>query len=293
MKKILITGANGQLGSEIKYLENLYDEYEFVFTDVEDLDITNLDEINNFFKDKNFSYLINCAAYTAVDKAEEDIELATLLNKTAVGYLAQAAKKYNVAMIHVSTDYVFDGTNHTPYKESDPTKPNSSYGKTKEEGEKEFLSSGVDGIIIRTSWLYSGYGNNFVKTMLKYGKERDELRVIFDQIGTPTYAADLAETILNILTIADEDPTKLKPAIYHYSNEGVASWYDFTREIIDLSSIDCDILPIETKDYPLPANRPFYSVMNKALIKKTFSIEIPYWRDSLIDCLTFLGVIEE
>lgn len=289
MKKILITGAKGQLGSEINRITKSYLDFDFEFTDVEELDITKPEEIEDFIENKNFDYLINCAAYTAVDKAEEDTGFASLLNKSAVGFLAKAAKKHNVAMVHVSTDYVFDGSKHTPYNESDPTCPDSAYGQTKEEGEKEFLSSGVDGIIIRTSWLYSGFGNNFVKTMLRLGKERDELRVIFDQIGTPTFAADLAKAILDILIVANKDATKLKPAIYHYSNEGVASWYDFTRAIVDLAKLSCKILPIETKDYPLPANRPFYSVMNKALIKETFSIEIPYWRDSLFVCLSDLG----
>lgn len=290
MIKILITGANGQLGNEIRRLVPFYTQFDFVFTDVEDLDITKPDAIEAFLKGQNFNYLINCAAYTAVDKAEEDTELAYLINRDAVKYLALASKKHNMAMVHVSTDYVFDGTNHVPYKESDPTKPNSAYGRTKEAGEKEFLASGVDGIIIRTSWLYSSFGNNFVKTMLRLGDERDELRVIFDQIGTPTYAVDLAKAILDILAQADTDGSKLKPAIYHYSNEGVCSWYDFAKEIIVTAGLNCKVSAIETKDYPLPANRPFYSVLNKASIKETFSIEIPHWKDSLINCLKELKV---
>ncbi|MCF8372229.1 MAG: dTDP-4-dehydrorhamnose reductase [Bacteroidales bacterium] len=290
MKKILITGANGQLGSEINELAALYPNFEFVFTDVAELDITKPDAIEAFLKDQEFNYLVNCAAYTAVDKAEEDTEMAFLINRDAVKYLALASKKHNMAMVHVSTDYVFDGTNHIPYKESDPTKPNSAYGRTKEAGEKEFLASGVDGVIVRTSWLYSSFGNNFVKTMLRLGAERDELRVIFDQIGTPTYAPDLAKTILDILVQTEKDGSKLKPAIYHFSNEGVCSWYDFAKEIIDTVHLKCMVVPIETKDYPLPANRPSYSVLNKGLVKEKFGIEIPHWKESLIRCLKELKV---
>ncbi len=290
MDKILVTGANGQLGNEIKEIAGLFPQFQFVYTDVDELNITNQDKIEEFIKNGNFSFLINCAAYTAVDKAEEDTDFANLLNKTAVGYLAKAAKKFDMAMIHVSTDYVFDGSKNTPYAESDPTCPNSSYGRSKEGGEKYFLLSGARGIIIRTSWLYSGFGNNFVKTMIRFGKERNELNVIFDQIGTPTYAADLAKAILDILVNAKNDPTILKPAIYHYSNEGVTSWYDFATEIIKSANLNCKIKAIETKDYPLPANRPFYSVLNKERIKNTFSIEIPHWRDSLLRCLKVLGI---
>ena len=291
MKKILITGANGQLGNEIRDLSKKYTDFEFVFTDVDELNITKTEEIESFFSNNDISYLINCAAYTAVDKAEEEEDKAMLINQKAVELLAKEAKVHQVAMLHVSTDYVFDGTNHTPYKETDPTKPNSAYGRSKEAGEKSFLESGVDGAIVRTSWLYSSHGNNFVKTMLRLGKDRDELRVIFDQIGTPTYANDLAKALLDMIVVYENDSSKKQANIYHYSNEGVCSWYDFAREILANSGTGCKAFPIETKDYPLPANRPHYSVMNKAKLKKHFAIEIPHWQQSLINCLIQLEVL--
>jgi dTDP-4-dehydrorhamnose reductase len=285
MKKILITGANGQLGNEIKKLSSTYPDFDFIYTDVGELDITKPGAIEDFLAGEEFDFLINCAAYTAVDKAEQEPEQAYLINSEAVKHLAQASKNHNMAMVHVSTDYVFDGTKHTPYAESDPTRPNSAYGRSKEAGEKQFLVSKVNGMIIRTSWLYSSFGNNFVKTMIGLGSKLDQLNVIFDQIGTPTYAADLASAILDALKLSIDNPEKLKPAIYHYSNEGVCSWYDFAQEIMDLRGLSCKVNPIETKDYLLPANRPFYSVLNKTKIKEDFSLQIPHWKDSLIRCL--------
>lgn len=282
MNNILITGSHGQLGNEIKKLSPQYPDYNFIFTDVEELDITNYDKLDSFFAKNNISFLINCASYNAVDKAEEDPGKAELINATAVKYLAKVSKKHNTFFFHISTDYVFDGKNHKPYIETDEPKPLSNYAHSKYNGELEALNNNDKTIVFRTSWLYSEFGNNFVKTMMKYGKEKDELRVIFDQIGTPTYAADLAKAIL---TIIPQTSKLRKPELYHYSNEGVASWYDFTKAIIEIADENCKVFPIETKDYPLPAARPFYSVMNKAKIKKDFNIEIPHWRDSLEKCI--------
>ncbi len=286
MINILVTGSNGQLGNEIRFFANQYPDYHFVFTDVAELDITEYQQIDSFFKENNFNFVINCAAYTAVDKAEQEIEIARYINVNAVKYLSQIAKKHHAFLIHVSTDYVFNGKNHKPYSEEDVICPTSAYGKTKAEGETEVRNYAEKAIIIRTSWLYSSYGNNFVKTILKYGKERGKLNVVFDQIGTPTYAADLAKAILEIIP---QLHSKSTIDTYHFSNEGVSSWYDFAKEIVELSSIDCIINPIETKDYPLPAPRPHFSVLDKSKIKKEFHIDIPYWKDSLKKCLKLLN----
>ena len=225
--------------------------------------------------------IINCAAYTAVDKAESDTELADTINHRAVGMIAKIAKKKNITLIHISSDYVFDGKNHRPYIETDPIDPQGVYGRTKYDGEDAILRiAPINTVIIRTSWVYSSSGNNFVKTMLRLGRERDTLGVIFDQVGTPTYAHDLAKTILEILPTISND----KPEIYHYSNEGVLSWYDFAKEIMKMAKLTCKIYPIETKDYPTAAARPHFSVLNKAKIKKDFELEIPHWAESLSDC---------
>ena len=288
MRTILVTGANGQLGRELKKLENKYSNFKFLFTDIDELDITKPSQVESMIKENNISYLINCAAYTAVDKAETNKDDAFLLNSEAVKILAQAAKKHDALMIHVSTDYVFNGENYRPYSEKDQTQPNSVYGYTKLKGEEEFINSGVNGIIIRTSWLYSEFGNNFVKTMLRLGNERDSIKVISDQIGTPTYAFDLAETILEILNEQNIETISNLPQIYHYSNEGACSWYDFTKEILNYSKLSCEVIPIESSEYPQIANRPHYSVLNKTLIKNTFNIKIPYWNESLKKCLNIL-----
>ncbi len=280
---ILVTGAKGQLGSEIKVLSKKY-PYNFFFTDKEELDIIDKDKIKNFIDENKIDLIINCAAYTAVDKAEDDRELAKLINYQAVSNLAQISKEKDIKLIHISTDYVFDGKNYKPYKEDDKTNPINFYGITKLKGEKVFANSGAKGIIIRTSWVYSSFGNNFAKTMLKLGREREELSIIFDQIGTPTYAKDLAKTILDIIPKLDN-----KAEIYHFSNEGVCSWYDFAKEIMKIAKIDCTINPIETKMYPTPAKRPYFSLLNKSKIKKEFNINIPYWKDSLNKCLEILG----
>ncbi len=284
-KNILITGTNGQLGSELKELSSNYD-YNFFFTDINSLDITNQEAIEDFIKINKINIIINCAAYTAVDKAESDEELVDKVNHLAVKNLAQISKNNSIKFIHISTDYVFDGTNYKPYLEDDKTNPQSVYGKTKLDGENAMCEiNPLNSIIIRTSWVYSSYGANFVKTMLKLGNDRDKLTVIYDQVGTPTYARDLAKIILNILPQIKSD----KVEIYNYSNEGVLSWYDFAKEIMKMAKIDCQISPIETKDYPTPASRPHYSLLNKAKIKEKFNIEIPFWKDSLKECLVKLG----
>ena len=280
MPNVLVTGSNGQLGSELKALAS--NDTHFFFTDKENLDITNQDALKAYIEINHITAIINCAAYTAVDKAEEEKIEADKINHVAVKYLAQMAKDKELPLIHISTDYVFDGRNYKPYIESDTTNPNTIYGKTKLDGEKIIQEiNPKNTIIIRTSWVYSTYGNNFVKTMLRLGKERDFLNVIFDQVGSPTYAKDLAKAILDILPKIDND----KVEIYHYSNEGVCSWYDFAKSIFTLSNLDCHVNPIETKDYPTPAARPHYSLLNKAKIKNDFSITIPHWEESLKRCL--------
>ena len=283
---ILVTGVSGQLGKEIKELSTNDYKYNFFFTSKDELDIINTDKVNEYIESNNINTIINCAAYTAVDNAEDNEDLADRINHQAVKYLAQVSKDKNLKLIHISTDYVFDGKNYMPYTETDITNPNGVYGQTKLNGEKAMqMINPNNSIIIRTSWVYSSYGANFVKTMLRLGKEKEELGVIFDQIGTPTYARDLAKTILDILPNIHND----KVEIYNYSNEGVASWYDFSKEIMKMAKIDCTINPIETFQYPTPAKRPHYSLLNKAKIKKEFNLSIPYWKDSLKECLKKIG----
>lgn len=282
---ILVTGSMGQLGSEIKELSSNYN-YNFFFTTRDDIDITSKDSIKEFCQTNSINVIINCAAYTAVDKAESDMENADLVNRKAVKKLSIVAKELNIKLIHISTDYVFDGKNFKPYVEEFQTNPQSIYGKTKLDGENELLDiNPLNSIIIRTSWVYSYYGNNFVKTMLRLGKEKEELGVIFDQVGTPTYAKDLAITILNIIPQIDNQ----KVEIYNYSNEGVLSWYDFAKEIMKMAKLNCKIKAIETYQYPTPAKRPHFSLLNKSKIKSKFNLEIPYWKDGLDDCLKRLG----
>jgi len=282
MISVLITGSNGQVGNEIRDFilndEYVISDFEFYFTDRKILDITDRDAIESFCTRNNIEVIVNCAAYTAVDKAEEDAVNADRVNHLAVKNMAQIAKEKHIKLIHTSTDYVFDGKNYRPYVETDSTDPVSVYGQTKLDGEKAMQKINPENsIIIRTSWVYSSYGNNFVKTMLRLGKERDSLGVIFDQVGTPTYAKDLAQTILEIIPKIKNE----KVEIYHYSNEGVLSWYDFAKEIMRMLSLDCQINAIETKEYPTPATRPHYSLLNKSKIKKEYNITIPYWKDSL------------
>jgi dTDP-4-dehydrorhamnose reductase len=282
MTKVLVTGANGQLGSEIRVMVSSFPEMEFAFTDVAELDITNPAKVAGFISSFQPDYLINCAAYTNVDKAETDHETAILLNATAVGILAEQSAKAGCKMIHISTDYVFDGKGPRPYTEDDRVAPQSVYGKTKLEGELLCLQNNPASIVIRTSWLYSAFGNNFVKTMLRLGNERPELGVIVDQIGTPTNAADLARAILTIISSVERGDKTFQTGIYHYSNEGVASWYDFTKAIFEITGINCHVRPIASEEYPSPVQRPPYSVMNKSKIKLIFDLQIPHWRDSLI-----------
>ncbi|MFA5921267.1 MAG: dTDP-4-dehydrorhamnose reductase [Methylococcaceae bacterium] len=287
-KSILVTGANGQLGSELHQLSGLYSNYTFTFISRNELDLSNSDAIQHWFADKTFDVIINCAAYTAVDKAESEPALAKAINATAVATLARIVKEKNISLIHISTDYVFDGKNFKPYLETDPTDPHGLYGQTKLEGEQAMLAINPEkSIIIRTSWVYSSFGNNFVKTMLRLGREREELGVIYDQVGSPTSARDLALAILSIIQ-HPKLSTLQATEIYHFSNEGVCSWYDFAKAIFELSAIACRVNPIETKDYPTPATRPHYSLLNKAKIKNTFDLTIPYWKDSLQACLEVL-----
>lgn len=281
MKQILVTGCKGQLGNEIQLLAPKYAETcHFFFTDKEELDITNRKAVYAFIEQNHISIVINCAAFTAVDKAEDNAELCDLLNHVAPGYLAEAVASVGGSMIQVSTDYVFDGTGCTPYKEDDATNPQTVYGRTKLAGEESVIRSCAGSMVIRTAWLYSTFGNNFVKTMIRLGKKRDALGVVFDQIGSPTYARDLARSIMQIVDKG------IIPGIYHFTNEGVCSWYDFTRVIHRLEGIDsCKVSPIHTEDYPVPAQRPHYSVLDKSKIKETFGIDIRWWEDALKECI--------
>jgi dTDP-4-dehydrorhamnose reductase len=282
--KILITGAYGQLGNEINCLAATYPEWQFLFTDVDTLDITNENELEIWFQKNKPGFVINCAAYTAVDKAETDHETAKKVNAVAPKLLGKCAKKFGAKLIHISTDYVFDGETFMPYSENDKVNPKGVYGETKLHGEQKCFEGNPDSIVIRTSWLYSTFGNNFVKTMLRLGNERGHLNVVYDQIGTPTYAADLANAILSIIAITEKNPEKFVPGIYHYSNEGVASWYDFAKAIFEISGLNCKVDPVLSDQFPTTAKRPHYSVLNKTKIKNTFGITIPYWRDSLKIC---------
>jgi len=281
MIKVLITGSNGQLGSEINKISDRFSDMDFSFTDIAELDITSSDKVAEFLNAFQPEYLVNCAAYTNVDKAETDWTTATLLNATAVGILAEQSAKIGCKIIHVSTDYVFNGQGPRPYKENDQVDPQSAYGKTKLEGEVLCQKFNPECLIIRTSWLYSAFGNNFVKTMTRLGNEKPEIGVIADQIGTPTNAADLALAILTIISAVNTGKKSFVPGIYHYSNEGVASWYDFSKAIFEFAGIHCLVKPIATEDYPSPVQRPSYSIMNKSKIKLNFGLQIPHWRDSL------------
>ena len=280
---ILVTGANGQLGNEMQVLarENL--QHTYFFTDVQELDICDEQAVYAYVSEHKIDIIVNCAAYTAVDKAEDNVELCDKLNNIAPGYLARAAEANGAAMIQVSTDYVFDGTAHIPYTEEEPTCPASVYGSTKLAGEQNVMDHCEKAMVIRTAWLYSIYGNNFVKTMIRLGQERDSLGVIFDQIGTPTYANDLAQAIFAAINKG------VVRGIYHFSDEGVCSWYDFTIAIHRLAGIaSCKVKPLHTADYPAKAPRPHYSVLDKTKIKDTFGIEIPHWEESLKRCINQL-----
>lgn len=281
--RILVTGSNGQLGSEMVALQPQETHHQWFNLDINELDITDKNAVEQFVVNNKIDGIINCAAYTNVDKAEEDVALCYKVNRDAPQYLAQAIEKVGGFIIHISTDYVFDGTNNIPYTEQDKPNPVTIYGKSKIEGEQYVCESCKQHIIIRTAWVYSSYGKNFVKTMIKLGEEKPSLGVIFDQIGSPTYARDLANTIITIVNQG------IIPGIYNFSNEGVISWYDFTKHIHQLANItSCKVAPIHTADYPTLAQRPHFSVLDKTKIKNTYNIEIPYWRDSLEECIQLL-----
>lgn len=278
---ILITGANGQLGLSLRKELEGDDRLNPIYTDVDGLDITDREAVDRFIGDNKIDTIINCAAYTAVDKAESDDRAAARINTEAVGYIAEAASRRGVRVVHISTDYVFSGEHFRPYAENDEPYPHSIYGRTKLEGEGLLTAYCQDSVIIRTAWLYSEFGTNFVKTMLRLGREKGKLRVVSDQIGTPTYAGDLARAIHTIIT-----SPQWHPGIYHFTDEGVASWYDFAISIFRLSGMDnVEVTPVGTKDYPTPARRPLYSVLSKEKIKNTYNITIPYWEKSLEKCL--------
>lgn len=282
-KKILITGAHGQLGSALSgLLQSTL--YNVVCTDYDSLDITNSEAVESFIGEGKFDYIVNCAAYTQVDRAEEDADNADLLNHIAVANIANAALNCGGRVIHISTDYVFDGNHFVPYVESDEPAPRSVYGSTKLAGERDLFDIAPDSIVVRTAWLYSATGNNFVKTMLRLGKEKDSIRVVYDQIGSPTYAPDLASAILTII----ESETWV-PGVYHFTNEGVISWYDFAKAIFRISGVHCEVSPILSSEYKTLAVRPHYSVLDKSKIKSVFGVNIPYWEDSLQLCIKLLN----
>ncbi|WP_434037244.1 dTDP-4-dehydrorhamnose reductase [Formosa sp. 4Alg 33] len=276
MINILVTGGNGQLATSIKDVSKDYDQLQYIYTDSEDLDITNQQHVADFFQNNNIDWCINCAAYTAVDKAESDVDLARKVNKDGAKHLAMACKANNVKLIHVSTDFVFDGKSSALYSENDSAQPLGIYGLTKLEGEQAIQKSLEAYFILRTSWLYSEHANNFMKTMLRLAESRPELNVVADQIGTPTYATDLAGVMVKII---NDNSTNY--GLYHYSNEGVASWYDFAHAIFEIANTNTKVFPIKTEAYPTPAARPQFSVMDKSKIKEALKIDIPHWRESL------------
>lgn len=284
MKKVLITGCNGQLGSCLRREIGNDPEIEATYTDYDTLDITNREAVDRFLGDNKFDIIVNCAAYTAVDKAETDEILASALNTGAVGNLGEAAAKNGSKVIHISTDYVFSGQGFRPYEENDEPYPQGIYGRTKLEGEALLTSFCQNALIIRTAWLYSEFGKNFVKTMLSLAETRPEINVVADQIGTPTYAGDLAAAIHSII-----NNDNWTPGIFHFTNEGVASWYDFTKAIFEIGGKTVKVNPVPTSAYPTPAKRPLYSVLNKQKIKATYGLDIPYWRDSLRKCMANMG----
>ena len=284
MTPVLITGCKGQLGSEIQQISGKFPEMSFIFTDLEELNITRTSDIRSFLDSMPVKYLVNCAGYTAVDLAEDEREMAELLNAEATGHLARICAERAVQLIHISTDYVFDGEKKYPYLEDDPVNPQTVYGKSKLHGEEALQQSGK-GIIIRTSWLYSPFGNNFVKTILRLSGEKESLNVVFDQTGCPTYASDLASAILAMIQMEIEQENSPKYDIYHYSNQGICSWYEFATCIIDFAGSACKIIPVESKDYVTKAERPRYTVLSKKKILDEYDLHIPHWKDSLKDCI--------
>ena len=283
MKTILITGSKGQLGNEMQQIAVHYPQFNFIYTDVDELDICDKTALDDFVKANSVNFIVNCAAYTAVDKAEDDVALCYKINSDAVRNIGEVAALNGIKVVHVSTDYVFDGTNYIPYKEDQEVSPATVYGKSKLAGEQALIESCNEAVIIRTAWLYSSFGNNFVKTMMKLGTERDSLNVVFDQVGSPTYAADLAEAIMKVVSSEN-----FVAGIYHFSDEGVCSWYDFTKTIHKIAGITCNVQPIESKDFPARTPRPHYSVLNKAKIKSIYGITIPHWEESLEKCIQIL-----
>ena len=283
--KVLVTGSNGQLGSELKDLMKNYKKLDLFFKDLPNLDICNFNLLKSFIIENEINAVINCAAYTDVDKAEDESIIAKKVNCEGVLNIVNALKTVNGKLIHISTDYVFDGNHYLPYKESDPVSPIGVYGETKRAGELQVFNSDLDSIVIRTSWLYSSYGKNFMKTMLDLGTVKENLGVIYDQVGTPTYARDLAKTCLDILSGDSSLNISKNGNLYNYSNEGVSSWYDFAISVMELAGKKCKVSPIQTSEYPTAAKRPHFSLLNKSKIKTDFKIEIPHWRDSLKDCI--------
>ncbi len=288
-KRILVTGKNGQLGKSLDKISKDYPLYDFIFVGRDELDYSRTDSFTGYFECLEFDYIINCAAYTAVDKAESEVELAEHVNHFAVKKLAEIAREHNAILIHISTDYVFNGQNCKPYIETDAVDPQNVYGLTKLRGEQAMQAVNPKGLIIRTSWIYSEFGQNFCKTMLKLGKERASLNVVADQVGSPTYAGDLAQTILKMMPLIESDSVE----IYHYSSEGVCSWYDFAEAIFRLSETICQVLPISSSEYPTPAQRPYYSVLDSKKIKQGYKIVIPNWFDSLGRLLLVSGVTND
>lgn len=282
--KILVTGAKGQLGSELQNLLEKDFPGQAIYTDIEELDLTDENAVQSFVTKNEITHIINCAAYTAVDKAEEDKLQCAAVNVDAVKNIAKAADANGIKVIHISTDYVFDGTAHRPYRESDKVNPISQYGTTKRKGETSLLALAPESIIIRTAWLYSPHGRNFVKTILKLAEENECLKIVSDQIGTPTYAADLAKAIIKIL-----QSHQWVEGIYHFANEGACSWYDFAKAIVRISGKDTKVMPIPSEDYPTPAARPYYSILDKSRIKATYGISIPHWEESLAECINRLN----
>ena len=279
---ILVTGCNGQLGKEFQKLSNIYPEHNWIFTDINELNICDKHSVNNFFQNNKIDTCINCAAYTAVDKAEEEKDLARAINATAVSNIANACKTSNTLLVHVSTDYVFDGTSERPYLEDDTISPNSVYGKTKAEGEQNIISTGCSYIIVRTSWLYSSFGSNFVKTMLRLGSEREFVNVVDDQNGNPTWAYDLANAILLLIHRFENKEVR---EIFNYSNEGTIPWSNFAEAIFYIGNKNCEVRPISTQEYGSKANRPVFSALDNTNIKSVTGIKIPFWRESLIKCI--------
>jgi len=282
---VLVTGASGQLGQSIQFIASHYPEMQFVFASSSDLDVTNQERVTSFFKENKIDFCINTAAYTAVDKAESESEKAYLANVIGPKNLAMACQKSGSTLLHISTDFVFDGTNKKPYLETDSTNPIGVYGQTKLEGEQEVIKNGQKYFIIRTSWVYSQFGNNFMKTMLRLAQDRTELNVVADQVGTPTNAVDLAKAILEIISSSTQHPTSNNYGIYNFSNEGVCSWYDFAKEIFRINNLTITVNPIPTEMYPTPAKRPKFSVLDKSKIKTTFGISIKTWQESLLQTL--------